>query len=183
MAVLGNPGPRHRGARRVARRPRADQLSALLGGGDEAARDQWPGSRRAVPVPCRRPPRAAAGYRGARRPRRGRGDRLHGRPVSSRDRLRRSPGARTGPRSGRARPCPSDDRRGHRATRCRRLRRLRPHCVEAKSDARDAGVVFRYLRGELSGRIVDMAYTDAAALYEAPDPTWVAAPLVEWRRG
>ncbi len=56
------------------------------------------------------------------------------------------------------------------------------HCVEAKSDARDAGVVFRYLRGELSGEIVDMTYTDAAALYEAPDPTWVAAPLVEWRR-
>ena len=47
---------------------------------------------------------------------------------------------------------------------------------------RDAGVVFRYLRGGLRGRIVDMAYTDAAALYDAPDPTWVAAPLVEWRR-
>ena len=55
------------------------------------------------------------------------------------------------------------------------------HCVEAKSDARDAGVVFRYLRGELHGSILDLAYTDAAALYEAPDPTWVAAPLVEWR--
>ena len=25
------------------------------------------------------------------------------------------------------------------------------HCVEAKSDARDAGQVFRYLRGELAG--------------------------------
>lgn len=56
------------------------------------------------------------------------------------------------------------------------------HCVEAKSDARDAGVVFRYLRGELTGEILDLAYTDAAELYEAPDPTWVAAPLVEWRR-
>ena len=56
------------------------------------------------------------------------------------------------------------------------------HCVEAKSDARDAGVVFRYLRGELQGSILDLTYTDAAALYEAPDPTWVAAPLVEWRR-
>ena len=55
------------------------------------------------------------------------------------------------------------------------------HCVEAKSDARDAGVVFRYLRGEMDGTILDLAYTDAAALYEAPDPTWVAAPLVEWR--
>jgi len=55
------------------------------------------------------------------------------------------------------------------------------HCLEAKSDARDAGVVFRYLRGELRGEIVDLTYTDAAALYESPDPTWVAAPLVEWR--
>jgi hypothetical protein len=57
------------------------------------------------------------------------------------------------------------------------------HCVEAKSDARDAGVVFRYLRGPLHGSILDLAYTDAAGLYEAPDPTWVAAPLVEWRTG
>jgi hypothetical protein len=55
------------------------------------------------------------------------------------------------------------------------------HCVQAKSDARDAGQVFRYLRGELRGEILDMAYTDAAELYESPDPTWVAAPLVEWR--
>jgi hypothetical protein len=56
------------------------------------------------------------------------------------------------------------------------------HCLEAKSDARDAGVVFRYLRGDLEGTILDLTYTDAATLYEAPDPTWVAAPLVEWRR-
>jgi hypothetical protein len=56
------------------------------------------------------------------------------------------------------------------------------HCLEAKSDARDAGVVFRYLRGELRGSIIDLTYTDAAELYEAPRPTWVAAPLVEWRR-
>ena len=57
------------------------------------------------------------------------------------------------------------------------------HCVEAKSDARDAGVVFRYIRGAMRGSILDLTYTDAAALYEAPDPTWVAAPLVEWRTG
>jgi hypothetical protein len=56
------------------------------------------------------------------------------------------------------------------------------HCVEAKSDARDAGVVFRFLRDELRGEILDLTFTDAAALYEAPDPTWVAAPLVEWQR-
>jgi len=55
------------------------------------------------------------------------------------------------------------------------------HCVEVKSDARDAGQVFRHLRGAMDGTTLDLAYTDAAALYEAPDPTWVAAPLVEWR--
>jgi hypothetical protein len=55
------------------------------------------------------------------------------------------------------------------------------HCVSAKSDARDAGQVFRYLRGAMHGRIVDMAYSDAAELYRQPPPTWVAAPLVEWQ--
>jgi len=57
------------------------------------------------------------------------------------------------------------------------------HCLEAKSDARDAGVTFQYLRGgELRGTILVMSYTDAADLYEAPDPAWVAAPLGEWGR-
>jgi hypothetical protein len=56
------------------------------------------------------------------------------------------------------------------------------HCLEAKSDARDAGQVFRYLRGELRGTILDLTYTDVSELYEAPPPTWVAAPLVEWQR-
>ncbi len=55
------------------------------------------------------------------------------------------------------------------------------HCLEAKSDARDAGVVFRYLCGPLHGAILEMTYTDACELYESPAPTWVAAPLVEWR--
>ncbi len=54
------------------------------------------------------------------------------------------------------------------------------HCVAAKSDGRDAGQVFRYLRGPLTGRILDLAYTDASDLYRAPDPTWVAAALFEW---
>ena len=35
---------------------------------------------------------------------------------------------------------------------------------------------------KLRGSILDLAYTDAAELYDAPDPTWVAAPLVEWQR-
>ena len=55
------------------------------------------------------------------------------------------------------------------------------HCVEAKSDARDAGQVFRYLCGPLEGRILDLTYTDATDLYASPPPTWVAAALIEWQ--
>lgn len=55
------------------------------------------------------------------------------------------------------------------------------HCVEAKSDARDAGQVFRYLRGPMKGRIVDLTYSDAAELYKQPAPTWVATALFEWQ--
>jgi hypothetical protein len=54
------------------------------------------------------------------------------------------------------------------------------HCVRVKSDARDAGQVIRFLRGPMNGAILDMSYTDATALYNAPPPTWVAGPLVEW---
>ena len=56
------------------------------------------------------------------------------------------------------------------------------HCVSAKSDARDAGQVFRYLRGPLRGRVIDVTYSDASELYNAPKPTWVAAALFEWKR-
>jgi hypothetical protein len=56
------------------------------------------------------------------------------------------------------------------------------HCLRAKSDARDAGQVFRYLRGPMQGRILDMTYTDASELYRQPKPTWVAAALMEWQR-
>jgi hypothetical protein len=54
------------------------------------------------------------------------------------------------------------------------------HCVEAKSDARDAGQVFRFLRGPMTGQIIDLTYTLADELYKAPPPTWVAAALIEW---
>lgn len=56
------------------------------------------------------------------------------------------------------------------------------HCVAAKSDARDAGQLFRYLRGPMHGRILDLAYSDSADLYQQPRPTWVAAPLVAWQK-
>ena len=55
------------------------------------------------------------------------------------------------------------------------------HCVEAKSDARDAGQVFRYLRGPMKGKIVDLTYSDAGELYKTPPPTWVATALMEWK--
>lgn len=54
------------------------------------------------------------------------------------------------------------------------------HCVQAKSDARDAGQVFRYLRGPMRGQILDLTYSDASDLYHQPKPTWVAAALMAW---
>ncbi|HKI75121.1 MAG TPA: hypothetical protein VJ998_10770 [Pseudomonadales bacterium] len=54
------------------------------------------------------------------------------------------------------------------------------HCVEAKSDARDAGQTFRYLRGPMQGEIIDLSYTDSSELYGEPPPTWVAGALFEW---
>ncbi len=56
------------------------------------------------------------------------------------------------------------------------------HCVEARSDARDAGQLFTYLRGPMSGRIVDLTYSEADEIYHAEKPTWVAAALIEWNK-
>lgn len=55
------------------------------------------------------------------------------------------------------------------------------HCVEAKSDARDTGQVYRYLRGDMTGEVLDISYTDASELYNQPPPTWVAGALIEWK--
>jgi hypothetical protein len=55
------------------------------------------------------------------------------------------------------------------------------HCVESKSDARDAGQVFRYLCGPMDAQNLDLAYTDTTELPQAPPPTWVAAALAEWQ--
>lgn len=54
------------------------------------------------------------------------------------------------------------------------------HCVAAKSDARDAGQVFRWLRGPLRGQVLDITFTDSSELYRQPAPTWVAAALMSW---
>ena len=56
------------------------------------------------------------------------------------------------------------------------------HCITAKSDARDAGQLFRYLRGPLKGSIVDLTYSDATELYKQPSPTWVATALFDWQK-
>lgn len=56
------------------------------------------------------------------------------------------------------------------------------HCVEAKSDHRDAGQVFRYLRGPLQGKVVDITYSNAGDLYHAEPPTWVATPLTVYKK-
>lgn len=54
------------------------------------------------------------------------------------------------------------------------------HCVSARSDGRDVGQVFRYLLGPLTGRLLDLTYTDTTEMYQAPAPTWVAAALLEY---
>ena len=54
------------------------------------------------------------------------------------------------------------------------------HCANiAKSDARDAGQVVRYLLGPLKGYIHDLVWEDMAPFYHKPDPTWVTGALVE----
>ena len=57
------------------------------------------------------------------------------------------------------------------------------HHVQAArhQSARDAGQVLRYLRGPMTGKILDLAVTDATDLYQSPPPTWVAGALIEWR--
>lgn len=55
------------------------------------------------------------------------------------------------------------------------------HCLKAKSDARDSGQVYRYLRGPMTGEVLDITYTDSTELYNQPPPTWVAGALIEWK--
>ena len=55
------------------------------------------------------------------------------------------------------------------------------HCVQAKSDARDTGQVYRFLRGPMIGEALDLSYTDSSELYDQPKPTWVAGALIEWK--
>lgn len=54
------------------------------------------------------------------------------------------------------------------------------HCVSQKSDHRDAGQVLAYLRGPMHGEILDLVSSEFGDVYDAPDPTWVAAALVTY---
>jgi hypothetical protein len=53
-------------------------------------------------------------------------------------------------------------------------------CVRARNDARDAGPLFRELRGALQPELLDLTSSDMTTFYAAPPPTWVAAALVAW---
>lgn len=55
------------------------------------------------------------------------------------------------------------------------------HCIKAKSDARDTGQVYRFLRGPMTGAVLDLSSTDSSELYDQPKPTWVAGALIEWQ--
>jgi hypothetical protein len=52
------------------------------------------------------------------------------------------------------------------------------HCVAAKSDDRDAAQLYRFLRGPMRGRLVDIAWTDSTGLYDQPPPTWAAGGFI-----
>jgi hypothetical protein len=56
------------------------------------------------------------------------------------------------------------------------------HCVEAKSDGRDAGQVVRYLLGPLEGEILDLVADDMTNAYNKPTPSWVAGALVNLKK-
>jgi len=56
------------------------------------------------------------------------------------------------------------------------------HCVVAKSDDRDAAQLYRFLRGPLQGRLLDIGWSDATDLYDQPAPTWAGGGLIEFRR-
>jgi hypothetical protein len=52
------------------------------------------------------------------------------------------------------------------------------HCVLAKSDDRDAAQLYRFLRGPLRGRLLDIGWSDATALYDQPAPTWAGGGFI-----
>lgn len=55
------------------------------------------------------------------------------------------------------------------------------HCVTAMSDDRDTAQLYRYLRGPLSGNLVEIAWSDSTELYDQPPPTWAAGGFIEFQ--
>lgn len=56
------------------------------------------------------------------------------------------------------------------------------HCVEVKSDDRDAAQLYTFLRGPLSGTLLDIGWSDTAAAYDAPSPTWAGGGFIEFAK-
>lgn len=56
------------------------------------------------------------------------------------------------------------------------------HCVAVKSDDRDAAQLYRYLRGPMKGKLVDIAWSDSTELYDQPPPTWAAGGFIVFEK-
>jgi hypothetical protein len=56
------------------------------------------------------------------------------------------------------------------------------HCVQAKSDDRDAAQLYRFLRGPLKGALLDIGWSDATDLYDQPAPSWAAGGFIAFDR-
>lgn len=52
------------------------------------------------------------------------------------------------------------------------------HCVEARSDDRDTAQLYRFLRGPLEGRLIEIGWSDSTELYDQPAPTWAAGGFI-----
>jgi len=56
------------------------------------------------------------------------------------------------------------------------------HCVTAKSDDRDVGQLYRFLRGPLRGELLDIGWSDTTELYDQPAPTWAAGGFIAFEK-
>lgn len=56
------------------------------------------------------------------------------------------------------------------------------HCVTARSDDRDTAQLYRYLRGPLRGKLVEIGWSDSTQLYDQPPPTWAAGGFIEFQK-
>lgn len=62
------------------------------------------------------------------------------------------------------------------------LLKYRSYCLETLSDSIEVGQMLNYLLGPLEGHIHDLKLIDVSDLFEGdPQPSWVAATLVELR--